>query len=181
LEVTMIGIDDADIKKGINITDDKINILIQNDIIPIEEKKRIQQNIITSTNKADIKNMSFIIEAAPENLEFKQELYKELESYCSFDTIIASNTYSLKPSNIIKCMKNSGRMVVMHFLNSAHLLPLVEVVKNQNTYENTIERTMKLMEYIGKYPIRVEKEILGFVGNRLQYALFREAQFLLEE
>src|SRR5690625_983749 len=80
LEVTMIGIDDADIKKGINSIDEKINILIQNDIIPIEEKKRIQQNIITSTNKADIKNMSFIIEAAPENLEFKQELYKELES-----------------------------------------------------------------------------------------------------
>ncbi|MCF3942592.1 3-hydroxyacyl-CoA dehydrogenase family protein [Oceanobacillus sp. APA_J-2(6-2)] len=182
MEVTMIGLDDADVKKGENSINEKLDILMENEVISPQEKIKVQNNISTPISLKDaLADKTFVIEAAPENLEFKQELYKEIEGYCDRETILASNTSSLKPSDISKDMIDPNRMLVTHFWNPAHLVPLVEIVKNKFTKETAVDRAVELMQHIGKYPIKVEKEVLGFVGNRLQYALFREAQYLLEE
>ncbi|WP_100397979.1 3-hydroxyacyl-CoA dehydrogenase family protein [Bacillus sp. FJAT-44742] len=182
MPVTMYGVNRDDIEKGMKSIEEKVTLLIENDLLSEEGGEQIIRNITPSTELREaLQDTTFVIEAAPEQLEFKQDLFRDMEIICSEEVILASNTSSLKPTDISQKLEFPDRMVVVHFWNPAHLLPLVEVVKGEHTTEQTVERAMSLLDYIGKKAIRVEKEVLGFVGNRLQYALFREAQYLYEE
>ena len=116
----------------------------------------------------------------PEVLEMKKEMYKKIESIVSKNVVIASNTSGFKPSLLAEEMEHPNRFVVTHFWNPGHLIPLVEVVKGEHTDLQTVERAMQVMKAMNKQPILLNKEIPGFIGNRLQYALFREAQSLLD-
>ena len=110
----------------------------------------------------------------------KKEMYKKIESIVSKNVVIASNTSGFKPSLLAEEMEHPNRFVVTHFWNPGHLIPLVEVVKGEHTDLQTVERAMQVMKAMNKQPILLNKEIPGFIGNRLQYALFREAQSLLD-
>jgi 3-hydroxybutyryl-CoA dehydrogenase len=95
--------------------------------------------------------------------------------------ILATNTSGLSLSLIAAGTKKPERTIVAHFWNPAHLVPLVEVLRTDKTSDDTFNRTIALLKYMHKKPIEVKKEVPGLVGNRLQFALFREAQYLLEE
>ncbi|SDI68370.1 3-hydroxyacyl-CoA dehydrogenase family protein [Natribacillus halophilus] len=181
IQVKMYGINNEEIHKAVRLIKEKVMFLYQSELISKADVESIPKNIISTTSLSyALKNSSFIIEAVPENLELKQSLFHNIEMLCSRDAIIASNTSSLKPTEISKKLEFQDRIMVTHFWNPAHLIPLVEIVKGEHTSEEVVERSMKLMKQIGKQAIKVEREITGFVGNRLQYALFREAQYLLE-
>lgn len=93
--------------------------------------------------------------------------------------MITSNTSGFKPSSLAEDRVHPNRFVVTHFWNPGHLISLVEVVKGEHTDEETVMRTIQMLTDMNKKPILLSKEIPGFIGNRLQYALFREAQSLL--
>ena len=95
--------------------------------------------------------------------------------------ILASNTSGLSPTAIAKDTKYPERVVIAHFWNPPQLIPLVEVVPNENTSQKTMEITMGWVEFIGKKAVRMESECLGFIGNRLQLALLREALYIVEK
>ena len=118
---------------------------------------------------------SFVFEAAPEKLPLKQQLFAELESLTAPDTILASNSSAIPSTRIGEKLKHRDRVVGTHFWNPPHLVPLVEVTQNEFTSDKTVQRTMALLRDAGRKPVHVKKDIPGFVGNRLQHALKREA------
>lgn len=128
-----------------------------------------------------VADADYVTEAAPEKVELKQQLFAELETVVPDDAVLASNT-SVIPITLITAGRETGhRMVGTHWWNPGHLIPLVEVVRTATTSEQTVVHTMRTLEAIGKTPVRVEKDIPGFIGNRLQHALWREAISLVEK
>nr|WP_018924889.1 3-hydroxyacyl-CoA dehydrogenase family protein [Salsuginibacillus kocurii] len=180
--VKLYGINQDEITKAKNHILEKLENLVGNELITNEEKDAVWACFSYEDElEAALEDATMVIEAAPENLELKQGLYEQMDRICNKEVILASNTSSLQPTKIASFARNPERILVAHFWNPAHLLPLVEVVLGEKTEERFVERTMKVLKKLNKEPIRVEKEILGFVGNRLQYALFREAQYIYEE
>ncbi|MEN8905332.1 MAG: 3-hydroxyacyl-CoA dehydrogenase family protein [Clostridiales bacterium] len=127
-----------------------------------------------------VKNSDFILECIPENMEKKQNLFREIELLCEKDTIFATNTSVMSITEISKKMVNKKRIVGTHFWNPPYLIPLVEVIRSDDTSDEVFENTFKLMKRINKKPIKVNKDVPGFVANRLQHALWREAISIVE-
>jgi 3-hydroxybutyryl-CoA dehydrogenase len=135
----------------------------------------------TSSLEDAVAEADFVVEAIVENLEIKQEFFRTMDSLCNKNTILATNTSVISPTEIALKSKHRERIVGTHFWNPPHLIPLVEVVKARDTSEETVDRTMDLMADIGKKPVRVKKDVPGFLANRLQHALWREAISIVEK
>jgi 3-hydroxybutyryl-CoA dehydrogenase len=124
---------------------------------------------------AALSTAELIIEAVPEVLEIKQALCRELERTVERGVIFASNTSGFMPSKLSEPLAHPDRFIVAHFWNPPHAIPLVEVVPSPRTSRVVVEQTMALLRAARAEPVLVEKEIPGFIGNRLQYAILREA------
>jgi 3-hydroxybutyryl-CoA dehydrogenase len=125
--------------------------------------------------KLAMADAAFVFEAAPEKLPLKQQLFAELEAVTATDTILASNSSAIPSTEIGAKLKRRERVIGTHFWNPPHLVPLVEVIQNDQTSAETVRKTMQLLRDAGRRPVHVKKDIPGFVGNRLQHALKREA------
>ena len=181
-DVTMHGIAAEELKQALVGMESKLQVLIDNDLLTSEEAQAVRDRVTTVTTIEDaVKEATFIIEAVPERLELKQQIFKQLDELCDLSVILASNTSAISPTDIASKTKYPERTVITHFWHPAHLIPLVEVVRGSKTSDETVERSMELMNAMNKKPIEVKKEAPGFVGNRLQFALLREAQHILEE
>jgi 3-hydroxybutyryl-CoA dehydrogenase len=117
----------------------------------------------------------FVIEAIPEVLELKHRLYAELATLLADDAILASNTSGFLPDQLVTPLRAKERFVIAHFWNPPHMIPLVEVVPGTATAPEVTQQTAALMSAIGMEPVVLTKAIPGFVGNRLQFAVLREA------
>jgi len=117
----------------------------------------------------------FVIEAIPEVLELKHRLYASLTGLMADDAILASNTSGFPPDQLVAPLRAKERFLIAHFWNPPHMIPLVEVVPGTATAPEVTERTAALMSAIGMEPVVLAKAIPGFVGNRLQFAVLREA------
>jgi 3-hydroxybutyryl-CoA dehydrogenase len=117
----------------------------------------------------------FVIEAIPEVLELKHRLYASLAELMADDAILASNTSGFPPDQLVAPLRAKERFLIAHFWNPPHMIPLVEVVPGTATAPEVTERTAALMSAIGMEPVVLAKAIPGFVGNRLQFAVLREA------
>ncbi len=126
-----------------------------------------------------MQDATFVFEAAPEKLPLKQQIFAELESLTAPATILASNSSAIPSTEIGAKLKHRERVVGTHFWNPPHLVPLVEVIQNEKTSDETVARTIGLLRDAGRKPVHVKKDIPGFVGNRLQHALKREAIALI--
>ncbi len=126
-----------------------------------------------------VRSASFVFEAAPEKLPLKQRIFAELEGTVGVDTILASNSSAIPTTRIGRDLKHRERLVGTHFWNPPHLIPLVEVIQNEKTSVETVRVTMDLLSAAGKTPVHVRRDVPGFVGNRLQHALKREAVALV--
>lgn len=182
MQVKMYGLDAADIKTGLSGVTDKLNTLLQNDLISKDQQSQIYHRISGTNSLSEAVNgASFIIECIPEVLELKNDLFRKLDEMCSKEVILATNTSGLSPSLIAANLKYPERTLATHFWNPAHLIPLVEVLRTEFTDDKTFYRAIDMLNLMKKKPIEVKKEVPGLVGNRLQFALFREAQYLLEQ
>jgi 3-hydroxybutyryl-CoA dehydrogenase len=127
-----------------------------------------------------VADADFIVEAAPEKLALKQELFVQIEHAAPPHAILASNTSVIPITQIMTRVKTKSRAIGTHWWNPPYLVPLVEVIQTADTSPATVETTMALLRAIGKVPVHVKKDVPGFVGNRLQQALWREAISLVE-
>jgi len=121
-----------------------------------------------------------IIESVAEDLKVKEDLFKQLDQMCSRDVILATNTSVISITAIASKAKSRNRIIGTHFWFPPYLIPLVEVVKGKGTSDETMEITYQFMKKAGKYPIKCLKDVPGFVANRLQHALWREAISIVE-
>ncbi|MCD7948591.1 MAG: 3-hydroxyacyl-CoA dehydrogenase family protein [Oscillospiraceae bacterium] len=158
-----------------------LDIMIARGAATEAEKKAILANISFETDlKKATENADFVIECWPEVMETKQNLFQEIEGYCSEDTILATNTSVMSITEISEKCKHKARVVGAHFWNPGHLIPLVEVVKSKYTSEDVMQDTITLLKKVGKHPIYCKKDVPGFVANRIQHAVWREAFSMVE-
>jgi len=126
-----------------------------------------------------VQGAAFVFEAAPEKLPLKQKIFAELESIVAPQTILAGNSSAIPSTAIGSRLKHRERVIGTHFWNPPHLVPLVEVIQNERTGDEAVRRTMELLRDAGKVPVHVRRDVPGFVGNRLQHAMKREAVALI--
>ena len=140
-------------------------------------------NVKTYAKVGDIawKDVDLVVEAATEDLPLKQKIFSELDALARPDIALASNTSNFQIGEIGKGLKTRSRVAGLHFFMPAHLVPLVEVVSAQSTDPKVAERLVGLMKTLGKAPIWVKKDVPGFVGNRIQHAMMREALYLIAD
>jgi 3-hydroxybutyryl-CoA dehydrogenase len=150
----------------------------------IGQSEEIDPAIARVKTMTDLKEAAtgahFVVEAVLENLELKQDIFKDLDQICPDKTILATNTSVISITEIAQKAKDRGRILGTHFWNPPYLIPLVEVIRGEDTSEEAMDVTYALMKRVGKRPVRVNKDVPGFVGNRLQHALWREAISIVE-
>ena len=135
---------------------------------------------ISSSIASAVKDAEFVFEAAPEKLALKQTIFAEVEEHASENCVFASNTSVMPITQIMSGLRLKSRALGTHWWNPPHIIPLVEVVSTEWTDDTVAEDTMTLLNDAGKTPVRVNKDVPGFIGNRLQHALWREAISLVE-
>lgn len=135
---------------------------------------------ICSSTQSAVNEAEFVFEAAPEKLDLKRRIFAEIEEHAPETCILASNTSVMPITKIMSDLRIKSRALGTHWWNPPHMIPLVEVVSTQWTDQAPAEAMMALLEDAGKTPVRVKKDVPGFIGNRLQHALWREAISLVE-
>lgn len=125
--------------------------------------------------------IDLVVETVTEDLALKQQIFADMEKLAHPDCALTSNSSSFPISEIAKGLKTQGRMMGLHFFMPAHLIPLVEVVRSIHTDVPTAEKVGAIMSSLGKRPVQVKKDVIGFLGNRIQGALMREALWLIEQ
>ncbi len=128
---------------------------------------------------AALAGADFVLEAVPEKLELKQELFPQLDAGVGPDAILASNTSGIPITKIASVCEHPERVVGMHWSNPPHLIPMIEVIPGEQTSQATVDATSALVRRIGYHPV-VEKEVAGFVENRILYAILRECLDLVD-
>ncbi len=126
-------------------------------------------------------DVAIVVEAATEDLPLKQKLFAEIEALARPDIPLTSNTSNFPIGDIAKNLKHPARVAGLHFFMPAHLVPLVEVVSSAHTDAKVAEHLVQLLKDLDKAPIWVKKDVPGFVGNRLQHAMMREALYLIAD
>ena len=143
--------------------------------VPTLARIRVSGVVADAVQKAEI-----VFEAAPEKLELKQELFAEVEIAAPRNCILASNTSVIPITEIMGGLVHRDRALGTHWWNPPHMIPLVEVIRTEWTSGEAIQTMMALLADAEKTPVKVEKDVPGFIGNRLQHALWREAISLVE-
>ena len=128
-----------------------------------------------------VADADFVIEAAPEDLALKQALFIEIEDAARPTAILASNTSVIPITAIMARLRDKSRALGTHWWNPPYLVPLVEVIRTVDTSDAVIGATLKLLVSVGKTAVEVKKDVPGFIGNRLQHALWREAVSLVAD
>lgn len=168
------------------------------DLAVVEEKLLLLGRSTTSTMRAQehtsnsspillfneleqaVTNADFILEAVPEQLEIKRDVYRQLARSIKKDTIVASNTSTFPLETLAENQPFRDNMIIAHFFHPAHLIPLVEIVGLPSTSPAILDEIVTLMRTCDKTPVVLKRDIPGFIANRLQAALIREACYLLE-
>jgi len=122
-----------------------------------------------------VDGVAFVFEAAPEKLALKRELFAEIEAIVAPDAVLTSNTSAIPITEIARPLTRRERVAGAHFWNPPHLMPLVEVIQTEWTSAEAIARTMAVLRGAGRKPVHCKRDVPGFIGNRLQHALKREA------
>jgi 3-hydroxybutyryl-CoA dehydrogenase len=140
------------------------------------------ERVTPSASLADaVREADFVVEAVLEDLALKQQLFAEIEAAARPEAVLASNTSVIPITAIMQGLKDRARALGTHWWNPPYLVPLVEVIGTEWTSSDAASFTIDLHKAVGKTPVHVKKDVAGFVGNRLQHALWREAVSLVEQ
>jgi 3-hydroxybutyryl-CoA dehydrogenase len=179
-DIVVYDVRDVDIYGGIRAN---CTPLINKGIISAAELERRLSRIRFTVDIEDegIKDADMVIEAVFEDMALKQETFANLEKHCRRDAVFCTNSSVMSPSEISSGLKYRTRFAGTHFWNPAHLIPLVEVVKSDATSDETADAVMEALAGVGKKPVLCKKDVPGFIANRMQHALWREAIYIVEQ
>jgi 3-hydroxybutyryl-CoA dehydrogenase len=155
-------------------------LMAEEQVIEREQVEGTLARIVDHVGLDGLRGVGFVQEALPELIDLKRETFARLGAAVDDDAILACGSSTISPKHLVDFVKNAERFVAVHWLNPAHIIPLVEVVAGPGTAEATVERTLKLLERLGKTPVRCG-DSPGFIGPRLQVLLMNEAVRLVEE
>jgi 3-hydroxybutyryl-CoA dehydrogenase len=135
---------------------------------------------VFETTAGAVRKADVVFEAAPEKMDLKRQIFAEVETHAPVTAILASNTSVMPITEIMRDLKHKNRALGTHWWNPPHLIPLVEVIRTRWTDTAAMDAMVDLLQSADKTPVRVEQDVPGFIGNRLQHALWREAISLVE-
>ncbi len=144
-----------------------------------EQLSRI--SFTTELTKELCQSTDLVVEAVFENMELKQGIFEKLEELCRTDTIFCTNTSVMSPTEISARVQHKERFVGTHFWNPATLIPLVEVVKANGSSDEVAQQVYDILEKVQKKPVICQRDVPGFIANRMQHALWREAIYIVEQ
>lgn len=150
--------------------------VLTGDLVAARRRVRVSLDLDAAVRSADL-----VVESVPEDLELKRKVFGAVEAACSVRTILASNTSGLPITQIGRGLAAPERLIGTHYLNPPHLMPPVEVIPGEATANNVVETMVGLLAGMGKAPVVVRREVPGFLWNRIQFALAREAFWLVEQ
>ncbi|HOO87188.1 MAG TPA: 3-hydroxyacyl-CoA dehydrogenase family protein [Synergistales bacterium] len=180
-KVVVTDLGEADLEKSRRLVKLFNANLVEEGLLTEDATKNIVDNISYSTDKKVFSEADLIIEAIIEKMEIKQAFWGEVELIARDDAFFATNTSGLSINEMCSKLQNKKRFIGMHFWNPPHIIPLVELIRADGTADETVDDLKELMYAINKEPVVVRKDAPGFIGNRLQFAVFREALHILEE
>jgi 3-hydroxybutyryl-CoA dehydrogenase len=173
-DVTMSDIKDEFVKKGMATIDNSLGRMVKKGALQEGEKAAIIARIKTTTSNNDAKDADLIIEAAPEILDLKKSIFKQLDDICRPDAILATNTSSLPIGEIATATRNPARFIGIHFMNPVPVMKGVEVIPGRKTSAATLEAAKEYIKKIGKEACEA-RDYAGFIVSRLVDALMNEA------
>lgn len=180
-KVVVSDLEEKFLEVGKRIIAINVEILKNQGLIKPEEIELVERNISFTTTKEEFRDCQLIIEAIVEKLDVKKAFWKEVEAIVARDCILASNTSGLSINAQSEELQYKDRFIGMHWWNPPNIIPLIELIKGDESSERTVEALENLIRKIGKQSVVVLKDAPGFIGNRLQFAVFREALHILEE
>lgn len=172
------------LEKALNEIKAEQKLLVEEAFISAEKAAATMENISIHTDlQTAVKDRDYVIEAAPENMELKQSLFKQLDGFCPSHTILASNTssLSLEPMMALVSEARKQRMMVCHWYNPGHLMPLAELSFFGNMPADIYQQVADLYASINKQTVKVLKDVPGLVANRIQQGVAREAFSIIEQ
>ena len=180
-QVSMQSRREKSVQQAFERIEANLQTLVESGLVE-EAPSQILARIEGTTNMNEAaENADFVVEAVPEVLSVKKEVFKNLDKICSEHTILASNTSGLSITEIASATNRPEKVVGTHFWNPPHLVQAVEIVRGLKTSDNTVKITQELLVKVGKKPVIISKDIFGQVGIRILYAMLREAISLLEK
>lgn len=178
-EVTVYDVFPVDIEAKVR---NNMKLLVEKEIVTEADVDAIVKKIsFTQDMQSEgVKSAQLVIECVLEDMQMKQDLFAQLEEVVAEDTIFCTNTSVMSPTEISAKCKHKERLCGTHFWNPAFLIPLVEVVKTDATTDEVAETVMEILKAAGKKPVLCKKDVPGFIANRMQHALWREAISIVE-
>ena len=179
--VFLYDIDSAILEKALKRIDANLDTFIENGLLRKKEKGPVLNRITLITDlEAAVRNVDFVLEAVPEIMDLKKEIFKKLDRFAPPHAILASNTSGLSITEMGSVTRRPEKTIIVHGINPPTIIPVVEIVRGNKTTDETADLCYRLLLKLGKNPVRVLKEVPGFLFNRLQLALYREALYCLE-
>ncbi|UCC62203.1 MAG: 3-hydroxyacyl-CoA dehydrogenase family protein [Anaerolineae bacterium] len=176
LQVVLTDSDTKVLGKAIQRIQANLEICLEHGSADKDRAATVPARITLASDLAEAASQAdFVVEAVFENLDVKREVLRQLEEYCPVHAVITSTTSSFCVRDMATALGHPERFLVTHFWNPPYVIPVVEVVPGDHTSAEAVETTIALLEAVGKVPALVKKDVPGFVGNRLQHALRREA------
>jgi len=180
--VIMLGRTPESLERGLSRLRKNLAALVKATVYTRTEADNILSRIHTETQMSiAVQQADFVLEGIVEDIAVKQALFAELDQLCPPHTVLASGTSGLSPNDIGVNIGRQDKMLVAHFWNPPYLVPLVELVAHDHLSPESLDRVLEFLKALGKTPIVLKKDILGHIGNRLQYAIFRESLHLIEQ
>jgi len=181
-EVGLNDVTDEALENAIGRMRDNFAMMEKEGIVEAGEGEKAIGRVHTSADIGEaVAGADFVIEAMIENLELKLGVFEKLEALSEPHTILATNSSSYMPSKIAMATKRPEKVVGTHYFNPPFLMPLVEIIRSEKTSDETAQVAYDLMAKIGKSPVMVQKEVPGFIANRIQAAVWREILWMVEE
>ncbi|MEM2465681.1 MAG: 3-hydroxyacyl-CoA dehydrogenase [Candidatus Bathyarchaeia archaeon] len=176
IDVTMVDISDELLQKGMEKIKWSLGKFVEKRRIRQEDADAALSRIKTTTSYEEAaKDIDIAIEAVPENMELKKQVFAKLDSVAPLHAILASNTSTLSITEMGNATKRPEKVAGMHFFNPPQMMALVEVIKGDKTSQETIDTLVELAKKLGKTPVVVKKDVRGFIVNRVLGAVFNEA------
>ncbi len=180
-EVVMFDILPASLDKGLGTISGSCDRLVKKAAMTEDQKKSLLAKIVTTTKMTDLANCDFVVEAATENIDLKLKIFKELDEVVKKDAILTSNTSSISITKIASATKRPALVAGMHFMNPVPLMQLVEGIRGLQTSDETFTTTKSFAEKLGKVFVESNKDMPGFIVNRILMPMINEAIYTLHE
>jgi 3-hydroxybutyryl-CoA dehydrogenase len=169
------------LEKGVEAMRSDLTFLAQGGLGRLQDVEPTMARVTTTQDMAiAAADADFVLECVAEDMSLKQDTFQKLDDICKPDAILATNTSVMSPTEIASKSRKRDRIIGTHWWNPPFLIPLVEVVQTEESPAWVIDVTMELHRAIGKHPVHCKKDVPGFVANRLQHALWREALSIVE-